>query len=98
MFMDMFNSMDKGTMPMETFYDGYLVNTIIDACYKAAETKKWEAIEIKDWRGGPVNEGTGGFKEYDADHLLVKEEKMPDGKLKTILKDKKTGKISQIIQ
>ncbi len=29
---------------------------------------------------------------------LIKEEKMPDGKLKIILKDKKTGKISQIIQ
>ena len=98
MFMDMFNSMDKGQAPMETFYDGYVVNTIIDACYKAAETKRWEPIELKEWRSGPVNQENAGLKDYDADHLLVKEEKMPDGKLKIILKDKKTGKISQIIQ
>jgi predicted dehydrogenase len=98
MFMDMFNAMDKGQAPMETFYDGYIVNTIMDACYKAAETKKWEPIEIKDWRGGPVNEENAGLKEYDEQHFLIKEEKMPDGKLKTILKDKQTGKVSQIIQ
>jgi hypothetical protein len=98
MFMDMFNSMDQGKAPMETFYDGYIVNTIIGACYKAAESKKWESVEVKEWRGGPVNAGEGGLKEYDAEHYLIKEEKMPEGKLKVILKDKKTGKISQIIK
>jgi len=98
MFMDMFNSMDQGKAPMETFYDGYIVNTIIDACYKAAESKKWEAIDVEEWRGGVVNAGEGGSKEYDAEHYLIKEEKMPEGRLKIILKDKKTGKISQIIQ
>jgi len=98
MFMDMFNSMDKGKAPMETFYDGYIVNTIIDAAYKAAESKKWEAIEVKDWRGGTVNQENAGFKDYDEQHFLIKEEKMADEKVKIILKDKKTGKISQIIQ
>lgn len=98
MFMDMFNSMDKGKAPMETFYDGYIVNTIIDAAYNAAESKKWEAIEVKDWRGGTVNQENAGFKDYDEQHFLIKEEKMADEKVKIILKDKKTGKISQIIQ
>jgi predicted dehydrogenase len=98
MFMDMFNSMDNGKAPMETFYDGYIVNTIIDAAYKAAESKKWEAIEVKDWRGGTVNQENAGFKDYDEQHFLIKEEKMADEKVKIILKDKKTGKISQIIQ
>ena len=98
MFMDMFNSMDKGTQPMETFYDGYIVNAIVDAAYKAAETKKWEPIEIRDWRGGSVNAEQSGLKEYDARHLLLKEEKMPDGRLKVILKDKETGSISQVIK
>ena len=98
MFIDMFNSMDKGTAPMETFYDGYVVNTIIDACYKAAKSKKWEPIELKDWRAGKVNVEDTGLKDFDDQHFLIKEEKMPEGKLKVILKDKKTGKISQIIQ
>lgn len=98
MFMDMFNSMDSGTTPMETFYDGYIVNAIIDASYKAAETKKWEPVQIEDWRGGEVAEEAAGLKEYDERHFLIKEEKMPDGKLKVILKDKKTGSISQVIK
>jgi predicted dehydrogenase len=98
MFMDMFNSMDKGSAPLETFHDGYIVNTIIDAAYKAAASKKWEPVEISDWRGGPVNLGQGGLKDYDQDHILIKEEKMPDGKSKVILKDKKSGAISQLIQ
>jgi predicted dehydrogenase len=98
MFMDMFNSMDKGKAPMETFYDGYVVNAIIDASYKAAESKRWEPVKIEDWRGGAVNVEAAGLKDYDDKHFLIKEEKMPDGKLKVILKDKKTGKISQIIR
>ena len=98
MFMDMFNSMDKGIAPMETFYDGYVVNTIIDACYKAAESKKWEPVDIKDWRGGSGDKKESVLKEYDSEHYLIKEEKMPNGNLKTILKHKKTGAISQVIK
>ena len=90
--------MDKGTAPMETFYDGYIVNAIIDASYKAAESKKWEPVQIEDWRGGGVTEEESGLKDYDDGHYLIKEEKMPDGKLKVILKDKKTGSISQMIK
>ncbi len=98
MFMDMFNSMDNGKAPMETFYDGYIVNTIIDAAYKAAESKKWEAIDVKEWRAGTVNQENAGLRDYDDEHFLIKEEKMADEKVKIILKNKKTGKISQIIQ
>ncbi len=98
MFMDMFNSMDNGTQPMETFYDGYVVNTIIDASYKAAASKRWEPVELKEWRGGTSREEELQLKEYDPDHLLIKEEKMPDGRLKIILKHKQTGSISQLIR
>ena len=52
MLQDMVNSMDMGVAPTGTVNDGYSVNTIIDACYKAAESKKWEPVGIKDWRGG----------------------------------------------
>lgn len=99
MFLDMFNSMDAGKAPMETFYDGYVVNTIIDACYKAAETKKWEPVEIRDWRGGSAaGEAGTALKDYDAEHYLIKEERMPNGNLKIILKNKQTGEISQVIK
>ena len=99
MFMDMFNSMDEGKAPMETFYDGYIVNTIIDACYKAAETKKWEPVEIEDWRGVDSATRTDtALKDYDKEHYLIKEERMPNGNLKVILKNKQTGEISQVIK
>jgi hypothetical protein len=38
------------------------------------------------------------LKDYDEGQFLIKEEKMPDGKLKAILKEKQTGKILQVIQ
>lgn len=100
MFLDMFNAMDAGKTPMETFYDGYVINAIVDACYKAAQSKRWEPVDLQVWRGasGRANEPTASLKEYDNDHYLVKEERMPNGSMKYILKDKKTGQISQVIQ
>lgn len=98
MFLDMFNAMDKGISPKEDFYDGYVVNTIIDACYKSVKSKKWEPVEIKHWRAGQISQKEKALKEYDDQYYLIKEEKMPDGRLKIILKDKKTGAFSQVIK
>jgi predicted dehydrogenase len=95
MFTDMFNAMDKGTAPMESFYDGYVVNAILDACYKSMETKQWEPVQLEVWRGSEEVRGSVLFRDYDADHLLIKEEKMPDGKSKLILKEKASGKVLQ---
>jgi hypothetical protein len=91
--------MDEGRAPMETFYDGYIVNAVVDACYKSAETKKWEPIEIKDWRGADsASASTTELTNYDDEYFLIKEERMPNGNLKIILKHKATGEISQIIK
>ena len=35
----------KGEQPRETFKDGYVVNCILDACYRSMKTEKWEPIE-----------------------------------------------------
>lgn len=97
MFNDVFNAMDNGTVPMESFYDGYIVNAIMDACYRSAKTKKWATVHVNDWRG--MNEGPNKAltESFDADHFLVKKEIMPDGQLKLILKEKKSGKIIERI-
>ncbi len=95
MFLDMFQAMDEKRAPLETFYDGYVVNAIIDACYRAAESKKWEPVKLELWRGGRAVQKISGLKEYDPGYYLVKEEKMPDGKTKLILKEKESGKIVQ---
>jgi predicted dehydrogenase len=98
MFVDMFNALEDGGEPRETFYDGYVVNAIMDACYRSADSKKWEPVELEVWRGREGVEPISAAREYDADHNLIKTERMPDGKVKFILKHKTTGEISQVIK
>jgi predicted dehydrogenase len=59
MFYTMLNALDGGKEPMETFYDGYVVNAIMDACYRSAKTKKWEKIELH-FRSGLQRRWAGG--------------------------------------
>ncbi len=98
MFTDMLNALDNGTQPMETFYDGYVVNAIIDAAYRSVESKQWEPVVLEVWRGREQVEDLSVVVDYDERHTLIKEEKMPDGKTKLILKDKQTGQIVQRIK
>ena len=95
MFADMFNAMEKGTQPKETFYDGYVVNSVLDAAYKSAKTKQWEPVKLDVWRGRTGVSKDSHLQEYDKDHYLVKEETTHYGAKKVILKNKKTGKISE---
>lgn len=95
MFNDMFDSFEKGVQPRETFYDGYVVNAIVDAAYKSAKTKLWEPVQLPVWRGQTGVEKPSVFQEYDAEHWFIKEEILPNGDKKVILKHKKTGEISE---
>lgn len=95
MFAEMFDAAERGALPMETFYDGYVVNSIIDACYKSAQSKKWEPVQLDIWRGATGVSASVGQVEYDAQYWLMKSEVMPDGKTKVILKDKQTGQFVQ---
>jgi predicted dehydrogenase len=95
MFTDMFNSMEKGIDPKETFYDGYVVNSILDAAYRSAKSKIWESVNLDIWRGKVGTSKDSHLTEYDADHYLVKEEMTHYGAKKVILKNKKSGKISE---
>jgi predicted dehydrogenase len=63
MFQDMLDAREAGRAPIETFYDGYVVNAIIDACYRSMRSGRWEPIELKVWRGREEesNETAGRF-------------------------------------
>jgi hypothetical protein len=98
MFTDMFKSYEEKKAPRENFYDGYVVNEIMDACYRSAKSKKWEPVTLKVWRGLDKAKPIAEIREYDKDHIFVKEETLPDGVTKIILKEKKTGKIIQRIK
>lgn len=96
MFRDVFSAYENGTQPKETFYDGYVVNAVMDAAYLSAKTKRWEPIILEEWRGDDIDsEGTAVLEDYDENYYLIKEELLPNGDKKVILKDKKTGKIVQ---
>lgn len=93
MFTDMFRSFEEGREPIETFYDGYFCNAVMDAAYASAASKKWEPVNLEVWRGQTnVSKGTS-LTEYDAEHYLVKEELTHYGTKKVILKNKQSGKI-----
>jgi len=93
MFTDMFRSIENGSAPKETFYDGYVVNSILDAAYRSAKSKLWEPVKLDIWRGRTGISKDSHLTEYDADHYLVKEEVTHYGAKKVILKNKTTGKI-----
>ncbi len=94
MFADVFNAMETSAKPREDFYDGYVVNAIIDAVYASMQSKKWESVNLPVWRGreGVVNVAV--VRDYDAEHALLKEERMPDGSVKLILRHKQTGRVT----
>ena len=93
MFTDMFNAIENKKEPLESFYDGYIVNAILDACYLSAKTGKWEPVEIEDWRGDQTADYGSNFVSYDSDHYLIKREILPNGDHKLILKHKVSGEV-----
>ena len=44
MFSDMFDAMESGRAPRETFYDGYVVNAILDAAYRSVASGQLEHV------------------------------------------------------
>ena len=95
MFADMMDAIADKQAPMETFYDGYVVNAIMDACYQSAKSKQWEPVKLDVWRGEEPAGQEKKFTDYDDDHYLIKEELLTDGRRKRILKHKTTGEVSQ---
>jgi predicted dehydrogenase len=92
MFTDMFGAMEDGREPQETFYDGYVVNAIMDACYRSAKSRAWEPVEL-DWRGGATPRISKPEQRFEG-LLVIKEETLPDGRRKLILRNDETGEIT----
>ncbi|TWR23833.1 Gfo/Idh/MocA family oxidoreductase [Mucilaginibacter pallidiroseus] len=93
MFTDMFEAIEQQRSPFETFYDGYIVNAIIDAAYASAKSGQWEDVQIEDWRGATGDDNAERFRSFDEEYYLIKEEILPHGDRKLILKNKNTGEV-----
>jgi len=89
MFSDMFGAMDEHREPVETLYDGYVVNAVMDACYRSAAGRAWAPVEL-DWRGGVAPRVARAERTEDG-LVVIKEERLPDGRRKLILKDPASG-------
>ena len=83
MFTDMFEAMDTGGEPSETFYDGYVVNAVMDTCFRSAASRRWEPVAL-DWRHGPTAPIARPARR-EGDAVVIKEELLPDGRRKLIL-------------
>src|SRR5690606_9855523 len=89
MFADMFSALEEGRQPEETFYDGYVVNAVMDACYRSAQERTWVPVDL-EWRHGSTPRISVEPEIYDG-HTVIKSEVLPDGRRKLILKDKDSG-------
>jgi predicted dehydrogenase len=92
MFSDMLDSLDAGRSPRETFYDGYVVNAVMDACYRSAEARAWAPVEL-EWRGSSTARIVSNPERYEG-LVVIKREILPDGRHKLILKDEASGDFS----
>ncbi|MGN7819052.1 Gfo/Idh/MocA family oxidoreductase [Chitinophaga varians] len=96
MFTDMFNAIEQNKAPRESFYDGYVVNAVLDAAYRSAASKQWEPVKLEIWRGREGVDKGASLVDYDDKHYLIKEEKTHFGSTKLILKEKQSGKIIEV--
>jgi predicted dehydrogenase len=91
MFTDMFEAIEAGREPVETFYDGYVVNAVMDAALRSARTRAWEPVDVQ-WRGGETPRIRREERSLDG-MVVIKEEHLPDGRRKLILRDPASGDI-----
>ena len=68
----------------------------MDACYAPPPSRRWEPVQIDDWRGGTTERIARQRREHDG-RTVIKEEQMPDGRRKLILKDESTGVFSDVV-
>jgi hypothetical protein len=94
MFTDMFEAMETGRPPQETFHDGVIVNAVMDAAYRSAKSRQWEPVALPDWRGADAPR-LHIEPEVLEGQLVIKRELLPDGRTKLILRDPATGDFTE---
>lgn len=85
MFTDMFDAMDQGREPVESLYDGYVVNAVMDACFRSARTRAWEPVTLQ-WRGAATPR-LAPAGSADGTQVVLKSEQLPDGRTKHIVRE-----------
>ena len=97
MFTDMVDSMEAGRTPRETFYDGVIVNAVMEAAYRSAKSRQWETVDLPEWRGGRAARIDVAPEMFEG-QFVIKREVLPDGRAKLILRNPATGDFSERIR
>ncbi len=97
MFTDMFDAMEQGRAPRETFYDGVVVNAVMDSAYRSARSRQWEPVVLPEWRGEDVPRLRVEPEVFEG-KLVIKRELLPDGRSKLIMRDPATGDFSEVVR
>ena len=90
MFSDMFRAIDEGRAPRETFYDGYVVNAIMDAALPLGGGARLGAGRAR-LAGRRRRRGSRRRRRRYEGQVVIKREILPDGRHKLILKDPASG-------
>ena len=77
------------------FYDGYVVNAIMDACYRSAASRAVGAGASSTTGAARASRASPARPASSTATSVIKEERMPDGRRKLILKDPGSGRISE---
>ena len=96
MFHDMLMAYESKSTPRETFYDGYVVNAIVDAAYNSIQSKRWEPVQLQEWRGEREVEATVSSSLLNDHEEIIKKEMLPDGTQRWIVRDRETGEIKNL--
>ena len=94
MFSDMFDAIEAGRAPRETFYDGYVVNAVMDACYPLGEERAPGSRSSCSSGAAASTPRIATTPETYEGQTVIKREILPDGRHKLILKDPATGDFS----
>jgi predicted dehydrogenase len=96
MFDDMLSAYESGSVPRETFYDGYVVNAIVDAAYRSIPSKRWEPVQLQQWRGDDQTSGDAPGELLGKKEEIIKKEVLPDGTTRWIVRNRETGEIKNV--
>ena len=94
MFSDMFDAMEAGRAPRETFYDGYVVNADHGRRLPLGEEPTRGSRSSCSTGAAARRRGSPRRPSLRGPHGVIKRELLPDGRHKLILKDPATGDFS----
>ena len=67
-------------------------------CYKSGNLARWELLN-SDWRGKEeVDDARASQADADERYAHLKDERMPDGRMKRIYRDRETGEIIERVE